>query len=324
MQQHFFEWRDDQQWPDCLYCRGRLARSSPDHPAVQRRYVKDCRRSLEKYVLPSFSDARLDTISRNDLEKWLFNLVAQGLSRKTINNVAGPFRIILDEAERLQVIRENPWRRVDPFSSEPDAPRGSLSLEEALRLMDPKRIEENWAGHNLYYLINLAAMTSSARQGELLALTTDCVYPDHLDIFKGWDAKNKLLTPTKTKIKAPVSIPKYLYDRLKEFTKWQGYVFSFDGGITPCAGGKATLALRQALERIGISLAEQKRRGLCFHSWRRFSNTYLRSAGIPDALVRAQTRHTTAVMTEHYTDWQPEAFAQIADAQQRLLNRLTS
>lgn len=254
----------------------------------------------------------------------MFNLVAQGLSRKTINNVAGPFRIILDEAERLQVIDENPWRRVDPFSNEPEAPRGSLSLEEALRLMDPKHIQENWAGHNLYYLINLAAMTSAARQGELLALTTDCIYPDHLNILKGWDAKNKLVTPTKTKTKAPVSIPKYLYDRLLEFTKWQGYVFSFDGGKTPCAGGNSTLALREALEHIGISRAEQKRRGLCFHSWRRFSNTFLRSVGVPDALVRAQTRHTTEAMTEHYTDWQPEAFAPVAEAQQRLLDTLVA
>jgi integrase len=323
-ERHFFEWRDDQEWPTCLYCRGRLARSSPDRPAVQRRYVKDCRRSLDKYILPAFGDKYLDQIRRKDLEAWLFSLAGQGLSRKTINNIAGPFRIILQEAERLEVISENPWSRVEPFSNEPEAPRGSLSVEEAIRLMDPRRMQDIWAGHNLYYLINLTAMVTAARLGELLALTTDCIHPDHLDIVKGWDPKNRLLTPTKNKIRAPVSFPKYLFDRLHEFIQWEGFVFSFDGGITPCAGGRVTEALRDALERIGISREEQKRRGLCFHSWRRFGNTYLRSAGLPDQIVRAQTRHLTEAMTDHYTDWQPEAFASVAAVQQRLLDKLTA
>ncbi len=322
IERNFFVWEPDKETPACFYAQGKLARSSKDRPAVQRRYINDCRRSLDKYILPAFGSKRLDEIQPIQLEEWLFGLINAGLKPKTANNIAGAFRIIMGEAERLRVIDENPWRRVQPFSSEASAPRGSLALDEAIRLMDPRTMGTVWAGHDLYYLINLTAMLTAARQGELLALTDSDIYPDHLTIAYSWNVKTKSLGPTKNKTKAPISIPVFLYERLCAFIRWRGFVFSFDGGKTPAAASRITLSLREAMERIGISLQEQKDRGLCFHSWRRFANSYMRAAGLPDAIVRAQTRHLTEAMTDHYTDWKPEAFKPIVQAQDKLIARL--
>lgn len=321
-ERHFFEWADDQEKPACFYTQGRLARSSKDRPAVQKRYINDCKRALDKYILPKFGSKRISEIQPVQLEEWLFGLINAGLKPKTANNIASAFRIIMSEAERLKVIDENPWRRVQPFSSEASAPRGSLALDEAIRLMDPRTMGTIWAGHELYYLINLTAMLTAARQGELLALQDTDVFADHLNIVHGWNAKTKSLTPTKNKTKAPIAIPDFLYKRLSAFIRWRGFVFSFDGGKNPAAASRITVSLREAMERIGISLQEQKDRGLCFHSWRRFANSYMRAAGLPDAMVRAQTRHLTEAMTDHYTDWKPEAFRPIVQAQDKLIARL--
>ncbi len=322
-ERHFFEWAADDQTPACYYTQGRLARSSKDRPAVQRRYINDCKRQLDKYILPAFGSKRINEIQPGQLENWLFGLINSGLAPKTANNIAAAFRIVMSEAERLGVIPENPWRRVQPFSSDASAPRGSLSLDEAIRLMDPRTIGTVWAGHELYYLINLTAMLTAARQGELLALTDEDIFPDHLIISKSWNEKTHKIGPTKNKVRAPIAIPGFLYERLTGFVKWQGFVFSFDGGWTPAAGARVTIALREAMERIGISRQEQNDRGLCFHSWRRFANSYMRAAGLPDAMVRAQTRHITEGMTEHYTDWRAENFRPIVQVQNRLIEKLT-
>jgi len=322
-ERHFFEWAEDKETPACYYAQGRLARSSKDRPAVQRRYINDCRRNLEKYILPEFGSKRIDEIQPVQLEEWLFRLINSGLAAKTANNIAGSFRLVMAEAERLQVIAENPWRRVQPFSSDASAPRGSLSLDEAVKLMDPRTMGTVWAGHELYYLLNLTAMLTAARQGELLALTDSDIFPDHLIIAHSWNEKTHKIGPTKNKIKAPIAIPAFLYDRLQAFIKWRGYVFSFDGGWTPAAGARVTLALREAMIRIGITRQQQLDRGLCFHSWRRFANSYMRAAGLPDAIVRAQTRHVTEGMTDHYTDWQPEHFRSVNQVQNKLIEQLT-
>lgn len=319
-ERHWYEWPRDKEEPACLYARGRLARSTKDKPAVGRGYIDRSYSYLRDQILPSFGSRRLDEILPADLEEWMFSLAGQ-YAQKTVNNIASAFRVMTAEAFRLSIIQDDPWKRVQLFVGDVK-PRGVLTTSEALLLMHPDTVETIWKGNQIYYLLNLTAMITACRQGELLALRSENLHEDHLDIEASWSIRYHERGPTKTKNKAPVPIPKYLYDRLREFLEWEGYVFSFSLGETPATGARTTEALYEALGNIGIDEEERKRRNLVFHSWRRFANTYLRSRGLPDAKVRQLTRHGSESMTEHYTSWESNDFSDVAREQARLTRAL--
>lgn len=301
-------------WGECKYLGRRLARSSPDRPAVQRRYADDALTALQTHILPILGNRRLDQISPNDCELLLETWEKQGAAGKTINNRASIMRIMLGEAYRLGLLQENPWMRVQPYDATPK-PRDTFTLPEAKLLLDPRTIDTIWLGHQLYYLLNLVAATTGCRQGELLALRQEDIFSDHLAITASYSIRYKERTETtKTKVKAPVPLPRFVWEQIQPFYQWSGYVFSFTRGASPATGNRCTEALYEALERIGIGPAERKDRNLVFHSWRRFYNTYLRSRGVPDAKIRQGTRHKTAAMTEHYTSFHLEDYQEIVAA----------
>lgn len=321
IERHFYEWEDESPQPKCLYALGRLARSSPNRPAVQRHYIGECKRKLRKYILPNFGKYKINLLTPSMLEKWMFGLRERGLSAKTVNNISSAFRIITSEAQRLALIVDDPWKRV-PMLSPDSKYRGSLDTSEALHLMDPRTIDTVWAGHELYYLLSLTAMLTGCRQGEILATQRKDWHTDHLDVFQGWKPRSKELGPTKTKSKAPVAIPEYLFNRVMAFCKWDGFVFSFTGGRSPATGNRATEAFNEALGRIGIDEAQRMERGIKFHGWRKFCNTYLRGMNISDPKIQAQTRHATKEMTDHYTTWNAEDFADVRKALEDLTRRI--
>ena len=117
-------------WGECAYLRGQLNRSDPNKPGVSHRYADDALRDLKKWILPYHGEKRLDKITPGNLEALLSAWQEKGLSRKTINNRASVYRIMLGEAERLRIIPENPWTRVKSFKAD-DHPKGILTLEEA-------------------------------------------------------------------------------------------------------------------------------------------------------------------------------------------------
>lgn len=318
---HFYEWDEDSPDPKCLYALGRLARSSPDRPAVQRHYIEECSRKLRKYILPKFGKYKINLITPAMLEKWMFGLREKGLSAKTTNNISSAFRIITSEAQRLALIVDDPWKRV-PMLSPDSKYRGSLDTSEALLLMDPRTIDTVWLGHELYYLLSLTAMLTGCRQGEILATQRKDWHSDHLDVFQGWKPRSKELGPTKTKVRAPVAIPEYLYNQVMNFCKWEGFVFSFNGGKSPATGNRATEAFNEALGRIGIDEEQRIERGIKFHGWRKFCNTYLRGMNISDPKIRAQTRHATEEMTDHYTTWNAEDFTDVRKALEDLTRKI--
>jgi integrase len=321
-ERHWYEWPRDSKEPLCLYARGRLVRSSKDRPAVGRGHIDRCFAHLRDYILPSFGQKRLDDITPGQLEEWLFMLAARGFAQKTINNVASAFRTITSEACRLGIITDDPWDRVPLFVGD-SKPRGVLTIREALTLMNPASIEQVWNNGRVNYLMSLAAMLTACRQSELLALRWENVHEDHFDIEASWSIRYHERGPTKTKLKAPVPIPSYLFEALREFAQWPGYVFSFTLGRTPATGARVTDAFYRALTNIGIDDEERQRRNIVFHSWRRFANTYLRARGLPDAKVRQLTRHRSDAMTDHYTSWNADAFSDVAKEQAFLAKALT-
>jgi integrase len=320
-ERHWYEWDREEPAPRCKYSLGRIARSEKERPAIGRGHIDRCRRFMEMYIVPRFGETRLDELRPADLEEWLFSLASKGLASKTVVNISSAFRTITAEAERLEIIGEDPWKRVPPFHPS-SKPRGVLTIGEALVLLDPATWETTWKGGRLNYLISLAAAFTACRQGELLALRHENLFPDHLDIEASWTIRYHERGPTKTKRKAPVPIPTSLYKTLYEFAQWDGYIFSYTAGKAPATGARVADALYAALERIGIDDEARRARGIMFHSWRRFANSYMRGRGISDAKIRELTRHSSEKMTDHYTNWDPAAFADVVHEQELLANAI--
>jgi len=66
------------------------------------------------------------------------------------------------------------------------------------------------------------------------------------------------------------------------------------------------------------------KRGLCFHSWRHFFNTYLLAENVPPVKVAAVLGHSTGAgsMQERYTNWRPDMFPEVYAAQEKLVKLL--
>lgn len=307
-------------WGECAYLQAQLARSQADRPKVSEHYADESLRALERYILPAHGRLRLSQITPRALEDLLFAWRDEGASHKTVNNRASVYRIMLKEAARLGEIEANPWDRVRGLVPTPKQ-RGSLTLDEARKLLDPRTVDEVWEGHHLYYAINLTAALTAMRQGEVLALRREDVFPNHFHVEGSWSivyGRGR----TKTKRVDDIPIPGFLYQVLQPYLLWPGYVFSYSQGARPCTGNRVTEWLYKALERIGITQAQREARNIVFHSWRKFVNTYLLGRGIARDKVRAITRHETDEMTTLYTGFQAQDFADVTKAQEELAGSL--
>jgi len=66
---------------------------------------------------------------------------------------------------------------------------------------------------------------------------------------------------------------------------------------------------------------EKEEKKLVFHSLRHFFNTYLQAENVPINKVDAVIGHSggKGTMTARYTDWLPEMFPEVYEAQGRLM-----
>jgi len=278
-------------WEECLYVKGKLARSTKERPGITKRYADSNFGFLKNKILPAHGEKRLDAITPEDCEKLLFSWVKQGYTHKTVNGWASVYRIMMGEAARLRIVDENPWDRV-PLLIPSLKQRGIFTMQEVKILLNPTTAETVWDNHHLYYCINLVAALTAMRQGEILALRRENIFPDHLHVEHSWNSKYGL-GKTKTKIISDVPIPEFLYREIQPYLNWDGFVFSLSCGNRPVSGNRVTKWLYRAMRNIGIAEDERNERNLVFHSWRHFFNTYLRSRGVPDAKIQAVTGHRT-------------------------------
>jgi len=326
LERHWWLWEKDKA-PACEYCKSQLDRSSPDSPAISRKTAHGYRRIYEIHIAPAHGERRIDQITTADCEALMAAWRDVGASTKSVNVWASVYRIMLGEAERLDIIERSPWSKVRTYQAGKGG-KGILTLDEYKTLMapDPARRGAIWSyGDAIYYDINLLASVTGLRVGECLALHREDVYADHIVISHSWDIHYGE-GPQKTKRGTDaIPVPKYVGDRLVALATMAppgGYIFSLSGGKRPCTANRVNDALTAALSAIGIDNAARSARKISFHSWRAFANTYFRASGVPDNKVRQITRHESEAMTEHYSAWRLEDFHDVAAAQTALVAQL--
>jgi integrase len=77
-----------------------------------------------------------------------------------------------------------------------------------------------------------------------------------------------------------------------------GYIFSLKGGKLPVNADTMRKDFFKALSNIGIKEKQRRERNICFHSWRHYLNTTMRSNNIMDGKLRAMVGHSSSKMTE--------------------------
>jgi len=292
----------------CLYIKGRLARGK----TFSRTYADIQRGNLKKYLWPYFGKKKLDKITPGEIEKWLFSFIDLGLSRKTANNNLNTFSVILNEAERLGVLKENPIQKVAPLTKE-SKPKGILSLDEIKSLFSSMSTWDN----EFLFTANILAASTGLRLGEVQALRYENVHENYIHVCYSYERNGYGLKETKTGKTRDIPIPPRVSELLLSLRKYhtEGYVFSYDKGQTPIYFKTITQGLYKAMVNIGIDDEQRKIRNITFHSWRHFFNTTLRSQGVIDSKVQSLTGHSSKAMTNHYTHFQVEDYSEILDIQ---------
>jgi integrase len=273
--------------------------------------------NFNNHIKDYFGKFRLDEITPYCIEEWLFSLTEKGIKASTANLQFRTLKVMLAEAVRTKLIKDNPCSAVKELKAE-ETERKILTVEEVRKLF-PKDWSTVWESVMDYKVNKLAACTG-LRIGELRGLRGDLVFDDYICI-SGQYGNFGYVPHTKTKQNRNIPLTPIMRGELEDLIQanGDGYVFSEDGGKTPITCHRIYYQLSKALKNIGIEHDERRKRNLSFHAWRHFLNTLLRMSNVADSKVQQITGHKTMRMTDHYTHFDTRQFTEIRDAQAGLL-----
>lgn len=278
---------------DCPYCKAEASRGKQ----LSRTYRARCEIRLRKQILPSFGKLPTNTISTKEIDSWHLALAAHP---RVANTALSTLQVMLAEAFRLGIIQDNPRKRVKPIAEKKKVRELFTNKEIRDRFFSTEALAV-WNRDPTAYLATLVVSRSGARAGEVSGLQSNSILElskhGWMTVESSWDPK--AIKETKTKSVRKVPSPKELIELLKAKPATEGYLFSDDGGVTPISYFRLRKRLGLALQAIGISKEEQKRRGLGLHAFRHWLNTSL-SGNLSDDAIRATIGHTTEELTDLY------------------------
>jgi len=287
------------------------------HEPMSKGSISIHKYNFEKHIKSYFAKYHLDDITPDVIEAWLLFLTDKGLKHNSVNLQYKTLRLMIGEALRLKLLKNNPCREVKDLKGE-EIKRDILTVEEARKLFPPK-----WStiwNSEVVYKAHLLAACTGLRIGELCGLKKEFVFEDYIYIT-GQYTRNGYIPNTKTKYDRNIPIPSQMRLELNSLLQanGDGYVFSDDGGKTPVTVERLNRQFDRALERIGISHEEKLKRNLSFHAWRHFFNTLLLTYNVGQKKVQAVTGHRSTIMTDRYTHFDTRQFTDIRNVQAGLL-----
>jgi len=287
------------------------------HDPIQRGTLDMHKSNFDNHIKDYFAKYRLDEITPNVIEEWLLDLSDKGYKPSTVNTQYRTLKLMMGEALRLKLIRDNPCKEVKDVSVD-EVERKIFTVDEVKKLF-PRDWSLIW-DNKVSYLANKLAACTGIRIGEMRGLLGEYVFDDYIYICGQYNHRGYTAN-TKTKHNRNVPITPLMRRELEELLQenGNGFVFSDDGGETPITLNRLHRAFEHALGRIGINKAEEHKRKLTFHVWRHFLNTLLRMSNVADSKVQSVTGHRTMKMTEHYTHFDTRQFTEIRDVQTELL-----
>jgi integrase len=260
-------------------------------------YLSNCKKYVNKQLIPYFGISSLDKITEKEVNKWLlgfkergFKKNGQGYKNTYANTVFGTLNVMLAEAVKRGLITKNPCDNINRLKN--DRRKIEILTVDEVRLLFPQRgFLKIWGNKKLAYAANRLASITGMRFGEILGLRGENVHDTYIDVCGQYTDFGYGSTKTKESRFIPV-LPEMIAT-LKELIKdnGKGYIFSLDGGVTPVSRTYITREFNRALVKIGINNIEIKKRSLSMHSWRHFVNTELQRQGLTIQQVQSVTGH---------------------------------
>lgn len=301
-------------WGKCAYLKDRLASGTKKKQAITEGYAKILRNALRLYILPYFSKSKLKAITPAKIKAWRVWLQEEKkIANSTINNASGALRIMTDWALNENLIMFDPFRSVKPLMTDDNA-REAFTLEEGREILN-----NQWLCP-MARLYSLTAAVTGMREAEIRAIRKETIHENYIDVTHQYSSKGLVSIKTKEKRKVPIS--KKLFDLLQAERKEREFVFQIPGEKHPVSRHYIVYRLDKAMPK---KIFEQKAtRKLCFHSWRHFYNSFLRSENVTDAKIRAVMGHSSGkgTMTDEYTSWTPEMYPEVYAAHNKLIEYL--
>ena len=244
--------------------RGVRERNTLRNRFFEESYYSDHQARLDNYIMPTFGEYSLTEISHNMVDQWFIGLhsvkTGKPLSSNSRNKILKCFQIIMEEAWREELIRENPVKGIQMILENDLHPRQAFTPEELKRLFpeNPVELLKIWDGvlWSTYFLI---MRDTGWRPGEVLGLKKNCYYPELGGIYT---ESSVVEGEYKQSIKTTYSGQKYKVGILTDTTKGfleqlinntEGeFLFKTKRGFYTNAGANKHLAL--SAERAGVAL----------------------------------------------------------------------
>ncbi len=275
----------------------RWLQSVNDDPNVRLATYKLYKSAVDLHINPYIQDIQLVRLSKSDVYALLDSLATKGVGGRMRQVVHSTLHRALQVALRRDKVARNVVALVDK-------PSASKKEKIILRTVEEIFKFRKAAGTSRYCALYLTALDTGLRQGELLALTWDCV-----DLVRGYlsvratltenQAGKLVLAPPKTNssvriVKLAKSTVELLRDSRKRqmasnsgLSKW---VFpNLEGGPTR-KDGYIRSEFRRVAKAAGIP-------GLSFHGLRHSHATMLAGLGVNVKALQERLGHRTARMT---------------------------
>jgi len=271
--------------------------------------LKAYSRSLDA-LREEFSKARLEAISPDMVQRFLFRKKADGLSASSCNMFLTVMSVVMDHAYARCAIDDNPCARVKRIASS-GARREAFTADEVAKLFSDPRL---WGNRVLPRLVCEVMACTGMRVGEAVSLRME-------DLEEGgWLRVRRNVTthgfkPPKNGRERLVPLPDGLRERITRHAEG-GWLFpsptSRYGVLTE---GSITSALSLACRNAGV-------RQLTPHSLRHFFNSQISVASVNPSAARSILGHGSPAMTDHYFHLGASDSSSVREIQGRILGSM--
>ncbi|QEN03291.1 hypothetical protein EW093_00740 [Thiospirochaeta perfilievii] len=205
-------------WGECTYCA---------ENEVTQSYANQCLARYKNHIKPYIGKMSFDDITYNTINQWQAKLLTdKKLSPKTVRDTRTVLYTVLDYAKVDGFLTKDLKIGIKKLPRNHKKVRGILTETEIRKLFDKENYTEYWGDNFLYYTASLVACFTGMRQGEILALTPDKIFENHIYVCHSY---NKFgLGPTKTKETRQVYMNKIVKQQLIEIMPESGFIFSIN------------------------------------------------------------------------------------------------
>lgn len=286
----YFEMKNFYVWGKCIYCiENELTQS----------YATQSLKRFQNHILPLLGNMTFDDITPNTINQWQTKLLTEKqLSPKTVRDTRSVLFIVLDSAKVDGFLTKDLKTGLKRLPKNKKKIRGILTESEVRKLFDKANYEEYWGGNYLYYTASLVACFTGMRQGEILALTPEKIFENHIYVNQSYGTYG--LGPTKTKETRQVYMNSIVKQQLIEIMPESGFIFTLSK-TKPLTPQRLTEGFYRAIKKMGITKDLKDQRNITFHSFRHFLVTYLRGKGVTDAEITSITGQRTIKIIDDYT-----------------------